>query len=186
MHVWAHFLYLYQNKDKSISPQSPRSCTISLEGLFSFLLLLPMLFPLTDFPPQIHFQWPRQSLEIPRQYLAVEVSSFSSSMKCLWNPGVCLSAVCSEQSCTRLGWRGWWYACRITIVTPVTWSEADLSSGSFLWVRLDETSEGQVRFVLARCSWKSVENMRSMPAHVVHQSEKKYSTTFNFKDPSFF
>lgn len=75
---------------------------ISLEGLF----FLPMLFPLTGIPPQIIFQGPQQSLEIPLQYLAVEVSSFSSPMKCLWNSGVCLSGVCLKWRCIRLGWGG--------------------------------------------------------------------------------
>lgn len=49
----------------------------------------PHRFPTTD-----NFQRPQQSLEIPQQYLVVEVSTaWSSSMKCLWNSGVCLSRV---------------------------------------------------------------------------------------------
>lgn len=45
----------------------PRTCTtlISLEGLFFLLLLLPVLFPLTDFPPQIIFSDRSRVLRFP-------------------------------------------------------------------------------------------------------------------------
>lgn len=126
--------------------------------------LSPHRFPTTD-----NFQWPQQSLEILRQYLLVEVSGLSSSMKCLWNSAVFLSSVCSQRRCNLAGVRGWWYACRITIVTPVTWSEANLSSGGFcereerfssrrswrtcLLLTLNPGPDftGQVRFLLVHC-----------------------------------